>query len=73
MNDLEIEAVSSCDAACRNETACELLYAVNEFTLLCDGYDFQYGDSFWYFAGAFENPWAASKDNTVPVETEPVI
>ena len=33
------------------------MYAVNEFTMLCLGYDFNYADSWYYFLGALSNPW----------------
>ena len=57
MNDRFNGRPASCNAACRKETACQLKYAVNEFSMLCAGYDFSIADSWYYFMGALSNPW----------------
>ena len=70
LNSAEITALSQCNEVCRTQTACQLLYSVNEFTMLCLGYDFNYADSWYYFLGAMSNPWFYSHiDETVPAET----
>ena len=52
LGDQEYELPSSCNEVCRKRTACNLNYSVNEFTVLCNGYHFDYNDTFLYFMGA---------------------
>ena len=47
----------TCDEACRKKLYCKLNYAVNEQTVLCNGYDFSLYYASRYFIGAFMNPW----------------
>lgn len=51
-NDVVIGDLTSCDTHCRELLACNLDYAVNEFTMLCRGYEVDYSESFLYFLGA---------------------
>ena len=57
LNDVKVGGVSSCNAKCRQKLACNLDYAVNEFTVLCLGYNFDFFDTRDYFLGVLEDPW----------------
>ena len=59
MNDDNIKEKTECDEDCRKEIACGLNYSINEYTILCRGYDFSYADSFHYLMGAISNPWSS--------------
>ena len=62
MNDVKKSAVESCSETCRVDAACHLDYAVNEYQILCYGYDIHFEDSWYYLIEALQNPWT---DKTV--------
>ena len=57
MKDTKLGDLTSCNYDCRKEAACKLKYAVNEYSLLCAGYDYTIADSWYYFMGALSDPW----------------
>mmetsp|Transcript_30624 Transcript_30624/g.37832 ORF Transcript_30624/g.37832 Transcript_30624/m.37832 type:complete len:89 (-) Transcript_30624:52-318(-) len=50
------ESLSKCDAKCRKRQGCQLDYSVNEYKILCMGYDIQYIDTWHYFIESLQTP-----------------
>ena len=57
------EELASCDENCRRRQGCKLDYSVNEYQMLCNGYDIQYIDSWRYYWEALQNPWVTYFDS----------